>query len=35
VYETLYREYLELSRYFGEGSNDVMKRLRRLRAGVR
>lgn len=30
-YADFYREYLELARYFGEGGNDVMKRLRRFR----
>jgi L-ribulokinase len=32
VYELLFRDYLDLSRHFGEGTNDVMRRLRRLRA---
>jgi L-ribulokinase len=32
VYEILYREYLDLARYFGEGGSEVMKRLRRLRS---
>lgn len=32
-YEAQYRDYLELARFFGEGGTEVMKRLRRLRAG--
>ncbi|MDR7485303.1 MAG: ribulokinase [Armatimonadota bacterium] len=35
TYEVLYRDYLALAQYFGEGGNDVMKRLRRLRAGAK
>ncbi|MBW3622540.1 MAG: ribulokinase [Armatimonadetes bacterium] len=31
VYDALYAEYLTLARYFGEGGNDVMRRLRALR----
>lgn len=31
VYETLYQDYLDLARYFGDGRHDVMKRLRRMR----
>ncbi len=34
LYEALYHEYVELSRYFGEGTNDVMRRLRRLRSSA-
>jgi L-ribulokinase len=34
TYDLLYREYLDLARHFGEGGSQVMKRLRRLRAGV-
>ncbi len=33
TYDLLYREYLDLARHFGEGGSQVMKRLRRLRAG--
>lgn len=33
LYESLYRDYLDLARYFGEGGTGLMKRLRRLRAG--
>ena len=32
VYDELYREYLRLHDYFGRGGNDVMKKLRSLRA---
>ncbi len=35
VYNELYREYLALHDYFGRGSNDVMKRLKRIRAEAR
>ncbi len=35
AYESLYRDYLDLARYFGEGGTTVMQRLRRHRAGVR
>lgn len=34
IYEGLYQEYLALARHFGEGGTEVMKRLRRLRAGA-
>jgi L-ribulokinase len=34
VYERLYREYLLLHDYFGRGENDVMKRLKALKAEV-
>jgi L-ribulokinase len=32
VYEQLYREYTQLHDYFGRGANDVMKRLKELKA---
>ncbi len=32
VYEKLYAEYILLHDYFGRGSNDVMKRLKQIRA---
>jgi len=35
IYEELYREYVQLHDYFGRGPNDVMKRLKALRARVR
>jgi L-ribulokinase len=34
VYDQLYAEYLQLHDYFGRGANDVMKRLKALRAQV-
>ncbi len=34
VYERLYQEYLLLHDYFGRGGNDVMKRLKNLKAEV-
>jgi L-ribulokinase len=34
VYDQLYAEYLQLHDYFGRGANDVMKRLKALRARV-
>ena len=34
VYDRLYAEYVTLHDYFGRGSNDVMKRLKQLRADV-
>ena len=34
VYDRLYQEYVILHDYFGRGANDVMKRLKRLRAEV-
>ena len=34
VYDALYAEYRTLHDYFGRGANDVMKRLKALRAGV-
>jgi L-ribulokinase len=35
VYDQLYAEYVTLHDYFGRGANDVMKRLKRLKAEVR
>lgn len=35
TYDTLYAEYVTLHDYFGRGTNDVMKRLKHLRAAVR
>jgi L-ribulokinase len=35
VYEQLYADYVGLYDYFGRGANDVMKRLKRLKADVR
>ena len=35
VYDALYAEYVTLHDYFGRGANDVMKRLKRLRAETR
>ena len=32
IYEKLYQEYAKLHEYFGRGENDVMKRLRAIRA---
>jgi L-ribulokinase len=32
VYESLYAEYLQLHDFFGRGGNDVMKRLKKIRA---
>ena len=34
VYDRLYAEYSILHGYFGRGDNDVMKRLKRIRAEV-
>jgi L-ribulokinase len=34
IYDRLYAEYVTLHDYFGRGANDVMKRLKRLRAEV-
>jgi L-ribulokinase len=34
VYDTLYAEYVLLHDYFGRGENDVMKRLKALKASV-
>lgn len=35
VYDRLYAEYILLHDYFGRGANDVMKRLKRIKAEVR
>jgi L-ribulokinase len=35
VYDQLYAEYLTLHDYFGRGGNDVMKRLKKIKAEVR
>ena len=35
VYDRLYAEYLTLHNYFGGGGNDVMKRLKHIKADVR
>lgn len=35
IYDTLYAEYVTLHDYFGRGTNDVMKRLKHLRAAAR
>jgi L-ribulokinase len=35
VYDRLYAEYVTLYDYFGRGENDVMKRLKALKAEVR
>ncbi|OQA42150.1 MAG: Ribulokinase [Chloroflexi bacterium ADurb.Bin325] len=35
VYDQLYAEYVTLHDYFGRGANDVMKRLKNLKAAVR
>jgi L-ribulokinase len=35
VYDQLYAEYVTLHDYFGRGANDVMKRLKELKASVR
>ncbi len=35
VYDELYSEFSTLHDYFGRGQNEVMKRLRRIRAAVR
>ena len=34
VYDKLYAEYVTLHDYFGRGANDVMKRLKRLKARI-
>jgi len=34
VYDQLYAEYVTLHDYFGRGANDVMKRLKRIRAAT-
>ena len=35
IYDRLYAEYVILHDYFGRGENDVMKRLKALKAEVR
>ena len=35
IYDQLYAEYATLHDYFGRGTNDVMKRLKRLKADIR
>ena len=35
IYDKLYEEYLTLHDYFGRGGNDVMKRLKEIRAEVK
>jgi len=35
VYDRLYAEYIQLHDYFGRGGNDVMKRLKTIRAETR
>jgi L-ribulokinase len=35
VYQSLYSEYVTLHDYFGRGGNDVMKRLKAIKANVR
>ncbi len=35
IYDQLYAEYVTLHDYFGRGANDVMKRLKRIRAETR
>ena len=35
VYDQLYAEYVVLHDYFGRGANDVMKRLKRIKAELR
>ena len=35
VYDQLYAEYVTLHDYFGRGANDVMKRLKRIKAAAR
>jgi len=32
VYDQLFAEYLKLHDYFGEGENDVMKRLKKIKS---
>jgi L-ribulokinase len=34
AYDALYAEYVRLHDYFGTGGNDVLHRLRRIRAGA-
>jgi len=35
IYDQLYAEYVTLHDYFGRGANDVMKRLKRIKAAAR
>ncbi len=35
VYDQLYAEYVTLHDYFGRGANDMMKRMKHLKAEVR
>ncbi|MCT4542963.1 MAG: ribulokinase [Vallitalea sp.] len=35
VYEKLYKEYEQLHDYFGRGANDIMKRLKKIKADVK
>lgn len=35
VYNKLYDEYKKLHDYFGRGENDVMKRLKRIKADAK
>ena len=35
IYDRLYAEYITLHDYFGRGANDMMKRLKRLKAEIR
>jgi L-ribulokinase len=35
IYDLLYAEYLSLHDYFGRGANDVMKRLKTLKATIK
>jgi L-ribulokinase len=35
IYDQLYAEYVTLHDYFGRGANDVMKRLKELKAEIR
>jgi L-ribulokinase len=34
VYDKLFAEYMTLHDYFGRGANDVMKRMKTMRAGI-
>jgi len=35
VYDKLFGEYIALHDYFGRGENDVMKRLKHIKAGAK
>ena len=35
IYDRLYADYVTLHDTFGRGANDVMKRLKQMRAGIR